>query len=364
MKSSNRLFAISALILVVSAGFVYANKDYPITYYPSEYKALTATNWPEIQVVLNKALSYKDANELQATDVLRDVQFTLSRLMDIQWSVEQRQIVVDYLEQFITRLLVEKKFIAIDNKQFEGFRMSLNRAHYLPIRAIRVMARIDADLATVRLDSLWQAHLAQANSAYVQDLRFYAINALADAYRSDAVAAFFGRIKGSAMGSREIATINHVLRMRALMQIDDQQKAWEFLWAADGNVSIQEMGSINKIGIWQSNISDMQIIFGSVDISIPVAIAENVQTPLSKRYAFLYVSAFLANGLDRDTTRNQNEQKIIIERIILLSKLVFDAVVKEMPAHRSSLVEECVAVLKKSIQKPKESTPTPNSKSQ
>jgi hypothetical protein len=271
--------------------------------YTESYIALNDKDWDTISSKLDIFLNCKDIQVSRAT-YSSDVWFTLMRLKDIEWTTHKADV-LNYLSKFVKKILAGDSYLTQSNRNIlyddRGCFYGIGDPMKIPFACYWVILKLDTEYGVTLINDTWQE--LSANEPFSNNFRNDIINALKDYYKNDKVQLLLEKIEKQKMTKDNIEVIAEIKDKYEVYKINNQPKAWERLIVT---LPVDLSGSGQ---IWQKNINNFKEVFGEVDISIPLKLAEQEKN-LNKRYWLAYSCCGLVNGNYPNKVDNELIQRI------------------------------------------------------
>ncbi len=292
-------FVVCAVLAALPAvgGEAEAGKDEPLAI-PAEYARLRAEDWPVMRACLDDFLLRGLVDPGTAPSGVRtnDVVWTLRRLAKITWPEAQRGAVAAHLAGWIETLLLEKGML---RRGMEVSRADVpyhSHFFYVPHQALRTLCAIDPPQAYTSFRRLWTLIAGKPENWYCASLRTSMLELLSAQFRDEAAQECLQaleRISGTRLTPEERRLRDQFTRRRTLLGLNDQRKAFAYLWEEDkveGPAVTRE-----RAWIWYEKLKDMQEVYGTLDPAVPFGMATAAEAEFAKRYILLYASCGAAN---------------------------------------------------------------------
>jgi hypothetical protein len=299
---SMRVFACTLLLITI--GFLaqaqtgLRGKSVPFDFYPEQYKSITADNWSEAKQVLDSTLTFKDETTLRYSRVGIQAWYILARLADIDGSNSQKKEVSNYLKEYSQNILSGNSFIKdfqklpFPNKVFLQF-----DPVFLPHKAIWVMFNLDEQVACTTVEYALNNIKKYPEDQYYSSLHLAVLWSMEKRFKSDLVFNCLQTVQKAVPTTTDAdkeSIIDNFLLKRELFKLNNEAKAWNYLWENFQNKNQTGVLTPAVQGIWRKNILLMQEIYPNLDISVLLNMADK-EKETAKKYILLYGATFLIN---------------------------------------------------------------------
>lgn len=283
------------LLISLSPGFwaQSQSKDVPYSYYPDEYAKLTQSDWSEMKKTLDSFLSFKSLDEVNNDPHPHSAKYTLARMADISWDRQMEKTVGSYLSIYLDQLLTGKSFLKISELSVSQF-LSSGHPIFLPNQVIHALFIIDNETACRKIKEIWMDASGSNTKGYLENLSIYTFNLFQTLNDKNACAFFlknYSFLQKNFAGQK--VELNRTKLKCEVSGMDDQKKAWEYLW---NNSELNSSSILNNDTQykWYRNILLLNNIYGDLEMEPILKISENASS-VNKKYIFLYSACFNVN---------------------------------------------------------------------
>jgi len=292
-------------------------KDYAPGEYPKKYEEMTASDWPEMKLLLEKVAGSTWA-ELADSQTAREASYVLDRIGDLEWVGGRRQEVVLCLATIVSTLGGEDPRFMRPEEVAAGELLSRRDARMrLPGAALRSLLATDFNKGCRRIEEIWKASLRHQATPYYRFLREPSLQSLMRYYSKDGVMACLRSIKALpnvVFIPRESAKMDELCLKHKLSKIEAQQEAWECLINLCECRDLKTVMTNASRAWWYTALTSMGEVHETLDARMPYRLAEE-QEDLPKKYVLLYAACFVVNS--GATGPEEYHSKELVQKIAL-----------------------------------------------
>jgi hypothetical protein len=232
----NFIVVITIVFLIIIDGNNCFAKTRPIGFSTAS-KHLGRGDWNFIKKNIDTIFSFNTLQESleKNNKANNDISDLVARVSEINWTIEQRKEVSDYLLQTLTRIFVQKGFIdSIKNKKIiikPGITYQGNCVYEMIYAYGRVCNEIDVE----NIELIWNKNTD--NSDFSIRLRQFLISVLELQIKSEKAIELAKKWQKLISDNDMLQRLNTIIEYHRYAKIESEKVAWELLWERNKPVS-------------------------------------------------------------------------------------------------------------------------------
>lgn len=261
------------------------------------YLASTENGIDSMKDKLNILLNCKDIELCRQNNQSRDAWFTLMRIRNIKWTTHKAEI-LNYLDVFFKQIINEKSYLNKQNRNMlfndKGCRYNNGDPISIPFACFWATLKIDSVFAVKLIDESWEQ--IKEDEPFSNEFRSSIIYWLKEYYKNLDVQLLLKKIEQSKMTASDISDIELMMDKFEFFNKQNQLDAWNRFIKRSLTKSSENLFTESNMIVWMNNMGALKEVFGNVDITIPLKLAEQEKN-IRTKYLLAYSCCWLINNM-------------------------------------------------------------------